>query len=37
MLGEDVTVAPELCINGGIILPHKGIRASIYTPGTIVM
>tara|TARA_Y100000780_G_C13349753_1_gene288510 strand:- start:175 stop:324 length:150 start_codon:yes stop_codon:yes gene_type:complete len=37
VLGEDVAIADEICINGGIILPHKGIKASIYTPGTIVM
>ncbi|KAA0145934.1 hypothetical protein FNF31_07909 [Cafeteria roenbergensis] len=35
VLGEDVAIADEICINGGIILPHKGIKASIYTPGTI--
>lgn len=37
VLGEDVSLADEACINGAIILPHKGIKESIYTPGTIVM
>jgi mannose-1-phosphate guanylyltransferase len=37
VLGENVQIDPELCILGGIILPHKGIKSTIHTPGTIVM
>jgi mannose-1-phosphate guanylyltransferase len=37
VLGEDVAVGDEVAINGAIILPHKGIKDSIYTPGAIVM
>lgn len=37
VLGEDVQVKDEKYINGGLILPHKGISASIPEPGTIVM
>jgi hypothetical protein len=37
VLGEDVQVADATAINGAIILPHKGIKECIYTPGTIVM
>ena len=37
VLGEDVTLKKELCLNGGIILPHKGLKESMYVPGTIVM
>ena len=37
VLGESVEIAPELCINGGIILPHKAIKQSVYEPGTILM
>ena len=32
VLGEDVMVKDELYINGGRILPHKAISASV--PGT---
>lgn len=37
MLGEDVQVADEKAINGSIILPHKGIKDSMYKPGEIIM
>lgn len=36
MLGEDVTVKDELCMNGGIILPHKEIKDSIYEPKIVM-
>jgi mannose-1-phosphate guanylyltransferase len=32
-----VQVKDEKFINGGLILPHKAISASIPDPGTIVM
>jgi mannose-1-phosphate guanylyltransferase len=37
VFGEDVQVADETCINGSIILPHKGIKESMYKPGEIIM
>ena len=37
VLGEDVHVADETALNGVLVLPHKTIRESIYTPGAIVM
>jgi hypothetical protein len=37
VLGEDVELKDEVCIRGGIILPHKGLKDSIYEPGRIVM
>jgi hypothetical protein len=37
VFGEDVALAAETAINGALVLPHKGLRDSIYTPGTIVM
>jgi mannose-1-phosphate guanylyltransferase len=37
VLGEDVQLADEKCINGAIILPHKGIKESFLKPGEIVM
>jgi mannose-1-phosphate guanylyltransferase len=37
VLGENVQIDQELCILGAIILPHKGIKSSIHSPGTIVM
>ena len=36
VLGEDVQVDDEIYINGGKILPHKSISASVPTP-TIIM
>jgi hypothetical protein len=37
VLGEDVQVADETAVNGAIILPHKGIKENLYTPGQIIM
>ena len=37
VLGEDVQLADEKCINGAIILPHKGIKENFLKPGEIVM
>jgi mannose-1-phosphate guanylyltransferase len=37
VFGEDVQLADEAAVNGAIILPHKGIKESLYSPGTIVM
>jgi mannose-1-phosphate guanylyltransferase len=37
VIGEDVQVGDEVCLNGTIVLPHKGIKDSFYTPGAIVM
>lgn len=37
VLGEDVTVADEIYINGGKILPHKSVGESVLTPDTILM
>ncbi|CAD5124938.1 DgyrCDS13182 [Dimorphilus gyrociliatus] len=36
VLGEDVVVADELYINGGRILPHKSISASVPEPQIIM-
>jgi mannose-1-phosphate guanylyltransferase len=36
VIGEDVAIGNELCIRGGIILPHKGVKESIYE-GKIIM
>lgn len=37
VLGEDVQLADQKILNGAIILPHKAIKDSVYTPGTIIM
>jgi mannose-1-phosphate guanylyltransferase len=37
VLGEDIQVSDEVFINGGKILPHKGIKDNIPTPDTIIM
>jgi mannose-1-phosphate guanylyltransferase len=37
VIGEDVQVADELYINGGKILPHKGINQSVPIADTIIM
>lgn len=37
VVGEDVQVSDECYINGAFVLPHKGINASIHTPGSIIM
>jgi len=36
VLGEDVMVKDELYINGGRILPHKAISASVPEPQIIM-
>ena len=36
VLGEDVHIDPELCINGALILPHKTISASVAEPQIIM-
>lgn len=36
VLGEDVQVNDEVYVNGGLILPHKSITASIVTPEIIM-
>lgn len=36
VLGEDVQIADEIFINGGKILPHKGISESIMEPAVIM-
>lgn len=36
VLGEDVHIDPELCINGALILPHKTIGDSVATPQIIM-
>lgn len=36
VLGEDVQMADELYVNGGIVLPHKEIKASILSPQIIM-
>ena len=37
VFGEDVQLGDEAVVNGALILPHKSIKASIYTPGQIIM
>jgi mannose-1-phosphate guanylyltransferase len=36
VLGEDVHIGEELCINGALILPHKEIQASVAEPQIIM-
>ena len=36
VLGEDVHIEPELCINGALILPHKTIRDAVAEPQIIM-
>jgi mannose-1-phosphate guanylyltransferase len=36
VLGEDVTVADEIYMNGALVLPHKSISASVPNPGIIM-
>lgn len=36
VLGDDVTVNDEIYINGGSILPHKGISANITEPKIVM-
>lgn len=37
VLGEDVHVADEVYVNGGMILPHKTVSSNILDPGAIIM
>jgi len=37
MIGEDVQVAREIFLNETIVLPHKGVSASVLTPEKIIM
>jgi mannose-1-phosphate guanylyltransferase len=37
VFGEDVQLADEVAVNGALILPHKGIKDNLVTPGQIVM
>lgn len=34
---EDVQIKDELYVNGAMVMPHKGLTASLPTSGTIVM
>ena len=36
VLGEDVIVKDELYVNGGMVLPHKSIAASVPDPKIIM-
>jgi len=36
VLGEDVQIADEIYINGGRILPHKGISTCITEPEIVM-
>lgn len=36
VLGEDVIVKDELYVNGGMVLPHKSIGASVLEPKIIM-
>lgn len=36
VLGEDVIVSDEVYINGGKVLPHKAISASVPEPQIIM-
>ncbi|KAJ1552988.1 mannose-1-phosphate guanyltransferase, partial [Nowakowskiella sp. JEL0078] len=36
VLGEDVQIADEVFINGGCVLPHKSVKASIAEPSIIM-
>jgi len=35
-MGDDVTIADEVYVNGGSILPHKTIKANIDVPAIIM-
>ncbi|EPR62968.1 GDP-D-mannose pyrophosphorylase [Toxoplasma gondii GAB2-2007-GAL-DOM2] len=37
VVGEDVHIRSECCINGAFVLPHKSITQSIREPGSIIM
>ena len=36
VLGDDVSIADELYVNGGSVLPHKSVSASIPEPSIIM-
>jgi len=36
VLGDDVTIADEVYVNGGSILPHKEIKANIDSPAIVM-
>jgi mannose-1-phosphate guanylyltransferase len=36
VLGDDVTIADEIYVNGGSILPHKTIKANVDSPSIIM-
>ncbi|OBT52475.1 mannose-1-phosphate guanyltransferase [Pseudogymnoascus sp. 24MN13] len=36
VLGDDVTIADEIYVNGGSVLPHKTIKANVDTPSIIM-
>ena len=36
VFGEDVKLADEVAVNGVLVLPHKSIGASIYTPQIVM-
>ena len=37
VLGEDVQVKDEVCLNSTIVLPHKEMKESVLEPGRIVL
>jgi len=37
VIGEDVAIAAEVALEGTIVLPHKGIKASSFEAGKIIM
>ena len=37
ILGEDVILSENLCINASIILPNCRVKTSLKTAGTIIM
>ncbi|KKY20933.1 putative mannose-1-phosphate guanylyltransferase [Phaeomoniella chlamydospora] len=36
VLGDDVTIADEVYVNGGSVLPHKSIKANVDVPSIIM-
>ncbi|CRK20221.1 hypothetical protein BN1723_017848 [Verticillium longisporum] len=36
VLGDDVTIADEIYVNGGSVLPHKSIKANVDVPAIIM-
>lgn len=37
VFGEDVSLADGCAVFGAIVLPHKGLKENLLTPGMIVM